>query len=50
MANILSIDGGGIKGVFAASFLKEVEAKCNIKICDKIYIKEAMVCDVAPML
>lgn len=32
--NILSIDGGGIKGIFAASFLSEIEKKCCIKICD----------------
>lgn len=34
MKNILSIDGGGIKGVFAASFLSEIEEKCDGHICD----------------
>lgn len=34
MKKLLSIDGGGIKGVFAASFLAEVETKCNCRICD----------------
>ncbi|HHV10273.1 MAG TPA: patatin-like phospholipase family protein [Clostridiales bacterium] len=34
MAKILSIDGGGIKGIFAASLLAEVESKCNVRICD----------------
>lgn len=32
--NILSLDGGGIKGVFIASLLAEIEEKRNIKICD----------------
>ncbi len=31
---ILTIDGGGIKGVFAASFLAELEDKCRCRICD----------------
>jgi patatin-like phospholipase/acyl hydrolase len=34
MAKILSIDGGGIKGIFAASMLAEIEKKCNVRICD----------------
>lgn len=34
MKKILAIDGGGIKGVFAASFLAQIEAKCNVRICD----------------
>lgn len=34
MKKILSIDGGGIKGIFAASFLAEVEKKCSVKICE----------------
>lgn len=34
MRKILSIDGGGIKGVYAASLLYELESKNNIKICD----------------
>lgn len=29
MKKILSIDGGGIKGVFSASLLAEIEEKCN---------------------
>lgn len=31
---ILSLDGGGIKGVFIASLLAEIEEKRNLKICD----------------
>ncbi len=31
---ILTIDGGGIKGIFAASFLAELEEKCCCRICD----------------
>lgn len=34
MNKILSIDGGGIKGIFAASFLAEIEEKCNGNVCD----------------
>lgn len=34
MKKILSIDGGGIKGIFAAGFLAEMEEKCSVKICD----------------
>lgn len=34
MRKILSVDGGGIKGIFAASFLAEIEQKCSVKICD----------------
>ncbi|MBR6619770.1 MAG: patatin-like phospholipase family protein [Clostridia bacterium] len=34
MKKILSIDGGGIKGIFAASFLAQIEQKNHIKICD----------------
>lgn len=34
LKKILSIDGGGIKGVYAASLLYELESKNNIKICD----------------
>ena len=34
MKKILSIDGGGIKGIFAASFLTEIEEKNQIRICD----------------
>lgn len=34
MKKILTIDGGGIKGVFAASFLAELENMCRIKIGD----------------
>lgn len=34
MKKILSVDGGGIKGIFAATFLAEIEEKCSIKICD----------------
>lgn len=33
MKRILSIDGGGIKGVFAASFLAEIERHCEKPIC-----------------
>lgn len=29
MRKILSIDGGGIKGIFSASFLAEIEEKCG---------------------
>ncbi|MCI8672537.1 MAG: patatin-like phospholipase family protein [Lachnospiraceae bacterium] len=32
MKKILSIDGGGIKGVFSASFLTQIEEKCQIAI------------------
>jgi len=32
MKKILCIDGGGIKGIFAASFLAQIEEICNIKI------------------
>ena len=31
---ILSIDGGGIKGIFAAQFLARIEEEYDIKICD----------------
>ena len=31
---ILSIDGGGIKGVFAAQFLADIEEECSVRICD----------------
>lgn len=31
---ILSIDGGGIKGIFAASFLTQIEEECKVRICD----------------
>jgi len=31
---ILSIDGGGIKGIFAAQFLAKIEEEYGIKICD----------------
>lgn len=34
MKKILTIDGGGIKGIFATSFLAQIEEKCNIRICD----------------
>ena len=34
MKKILSIDGGGIKGIFAASFLAKLEQTFNIKICE----------------
>lgn len=34
MRKILSIDGGGMKGVYAASLLYELESRNNIKICD----------------
>lgn len=34
MKKILSIDGGGIKGIFAASFLAELEEICGVQICD----------------
>lgn len=34
MKKILSIDGGGMKGVYAASFLHELEKKNKIRICD----------------
>lgn len=34
MKKILSIDGGGIKGIFAASFLANIEKTCGIRICD----------------
>ena len=34
MKKILSIDGGGIKGVYAASLLYELESKNHIKISD----------------
>lgn len=34
MKKILTIDGGGIKGVFAASFLAQIEEKCSVRICD----------------
>lgn len=32
MKKILSIDGGGIKGIYAASFLAQMEKKCGINI------------------
>ncbi len=31
---ILSIDGGGIKGIYAAQILADIEEECNIRICD----------------
>jgi len=34
MKKILAIDGGGIKGVYAASLLSEIEKLCKGKICD----------------
>lgn len=34
MKKILSIDGGGIKGVFPASFLASIEQACNCKIAE----------------
>lgn len=34
MKKILAIDGGGIKGVYAASLLAEVERLCDGNICD----------------
>lgn len=34
MKKILTIDGGGIKGVFAASFLAQIEEECDVRICD----------------
>lgn len=34
MKKILSIDGGGMKGVYAASLLCELEEKNKIRICD----------------
>ena len=32
MKKILTIDGGGIKGIFAASFLAEIEKRCGVEI------------------
>lgn len=34
MKKILTIDGGGIKGIFAASFLAQLEEKSGVKMCD----------------
>lgn len=34
MKKILSIDGGGIKGIYAASFFAVIEEKCKVSICD----------------
>ena len=34
MKKILTIDGGGIKGIFSAVFLAELEEKCDGSICD----------------
>lgn len=34
MKKILAIDGGGMKGVYAASFLTEIEEQCGGNICD----------------
>lgn len=34
MKKILAIDGGGIKGVYAASFLTEIEEHCGGSVCD----------------
>lgn len=34
MKKILAIDGGGIKGVYAASFLAEIESLCGGNVCD----------------
>ncbi len=31
---ILSIDGGGIKGIYAAQVLADIEEECNVRICD----------------
>lgn len=34
MKKILAIDGGGMKGVYAASLLTEIEKRCGGNICD----------------
>lgn len=34
MKKILSIDGGGMKGLFSATLLAEIEKKANVRICD----------------
>lgn len=34
MKKILTIDGGGIKGILAASFLAELEKRCGVRICE----------------